>query len=302
MQEKALLQKKLKKETNILNKRSPKEKVVFAIVFCLFMLYSLTIIFAIVWMFYNSLKGSMEYTDVNTINLPKFPPKFGNYLLAFELLGYEDITFFHMLFNSIWYTAVGVSLACIVPAVTGYVLAKYNFAGKQLIFTLAILSMTLPIVGAGAAYMRLIQNLSLDDSPLYVVVANMSGFGGTFLVYYAFFKSVSWSYAEAAIMDGADPFVIFFRIMLPQARPIILTYALTNMISYWNEYQAIILYIPKYLTIAAGLYQFKAKSAHISNFPVYFAGLLISMIPTLVLFSVFSGKIMTNLSIGGLKG
>ena len=301
MQEKALY-KKARKETNILNKRSKGEKVVFAIVFCLFAIYSLTIIFAVVWMFYNSLKGAMEYTEVNTIRFPEFPPKFKNYFLAFDLLGYEDITFFHMLFNSIWYTAVGVSLSCFVPAVTGYVLAKYNFAGKQLIFTLAILSMTLPIVGAGASYMRLIQNLQLDDNPLYVVVANMGGFSGTFLVYHAFFKSVSWSYAEAAIMDGANPFVIFFRIMLPQAKPIILTYALTNMIGFWNEYQSVILYLPKYLTIASGLYQFKAKSAHISNFPVYFAGLLISMIPTLVLFSAFSGKIMTNLSIGGLKG
>ncbi|MBQ7880117.1 MAG: carbohydrate ABC transporter permease, partial [Clostridia bacterium] len=116
------------------------------------------------------------------------------------------------------------------------------------------------------------------------------------------FKGISWSYAEAAILDGANPYVIFFRIMLPQAKGIVLTYAITNSIAFWNEYQSIVLYLPSYPTLASGLFEFKARATRRANYPVYFAGLIISMIPTLVLFSAFSGRIMTSISVGGLKG
>ncbi len=301
MQAQTLLYKKAKKEINILNKRSKGEKVVFAIVFCLFMLYSLTMIFAFCWMLVNSLKGSLEYASGNTVSFPE-KALFSNYLDAFDTLNVGENTFVGMIFNSVWYTLLGVALTCFVPAVTGYVFAKYQFGGKQVIFTLAILSMTLPIVGGTAAYMRLMHRLHLFDSPLYVVIANLGGFSGTFLVYNAFFKGVSWSYAEAAILDGANPYVIFFRIMLPQAKSVVLTYAITNAIAFWNEYQAIVLYLPSFPTIAAGLFEFKANAERMANYPVYFAGLIISMIPTLVLFSAFSGRIMTSISVGGLKG
>lgn len=301
MENQALLYKKAKKEVNILNKRSKGEKIAFAVVCGLFMLYSLTMIFALAWMLINSLKGPLEYAKGTTVSLPE-TMRFSNYSLAFETLNVGNNTFADMLLNSIWYTLLGVGLTCFVPAVTGYVLAKYEFRGKQIIFTLAILSMTLPIVGGTAAYMRLMHRLDLFDSPMYVVVANLGGFSGTFLVYNAFFKGVSWSYAEAAILDGANPFIIFFRIMLPQAKSIILTYAITNAIAFWNEYQAIILYLPSFPTIASGLFEFKANATRMANYPVYFAGLIISMIPTLILFSAFSGRIMTSLSVGGLKG
>ena len=301
MQEQTLLYKKAKREVNILNKRSAGEKVLFAVIFVLFMIYSLTMIFALCWMVVNSLKGRLEYANGNTISLPeRF--RFGNYFDAFQTLNFGNHTFFEMIFNSVWYTVLGVALTCFVPAVTGYVFAKYNFGGKQLIFTLAILSMTLPIVGGTAAYMRLMHRLKLFDSPLFVVVANLGGFSGTFLVFNAFFKGISWSYAEAAILDGANPYVIFFRIMLPQAKGIVLTYAITNSIAFWNEYQSIVLYLPSYPTLASGLFEFKARATRMANYPVYFAGLIISMIPTLVLFSAFSGRIMTSISVGGLKG
>ena len=301
MQEQTLLYKKAKREVNILNKRSAGEKVLFAVIFVLFMIYSLTMIFALCWMVVNSLKGRLEYANGNTISLPeRF--RFGNYFDAFQTLNFGNHTFFEMIFNSVWYTVLGVALTCFVPAVTGYVFAKYNFGGKQLIFTLAILSMTLPIVGGTAAYMRLMHRLKLFDSPLFVVVANLGGFSGTFLVFNAFFKGISWSYAEAAILDGANPYVIFFRIMLPQAKGIVLTYAITNSIAFWNEYQSIVLYLPSYPTLASGLFEFKARATRRANYPVYFAGLIISMIPTLVLFSAFSGRIMTSISVGGLKG
>ena len=83
MENQALLYKKAKKEVNILNKRSKGEKIAFAVVCGLFMLYSLTMIFALAWMLINSLKGPLEYAKGTTVSLPE-TMRFSNYSLAFE--------------------------------------------------------------------------------------------------------------------------------------------------------------------------------------------------------------------------
>ena len=108
---------------------------------------------------------------------------------------------------------------------------------------------------------------------------------------------------EAAKIDGANPFVIFFKIMLPQGVPIIMTYAITGAIGSWNEYNTMILYMPSYPTLASGLFEYESVAIYQGiNVPVYYAGLIISMIPTIALFAVFSDKNISSISIGGLKG
>ena len=171
-------------------------------------------------------------------------------------------------------------------------------------YAIVVASMMIPLVGTTAAYMKYIDFLDFYNKPMYVVYTGLgTGFGGSFLVYYGFFKSISWSYAEAVQIDGGGPFTIFFRIMLPQAMPILLTYAITNGIMYWNEYESVLLYLPDWPTLASGLFEYKAEIARSDGgYPVYFAGLLISMVPTLILFAIFSNKIMSSISIGGLKG
>ena len=90
--------------------------------------------------------------------------------------------------------------------------------------------------------------------------------------------------------------------MLPHAVPIMLTYAITNAIFNWNDYQTVILYLPSYPTLASGLYEYQIIAERIPDTPSFFAGLIISMIPTIALFAAFSNKVMTNLAVGGIKG
>ena len=285
----------------ILTRRSKVEKSVYTFVFIIFVLYSLSLLFPVVWMIVSSFKEATEYTMGNAFDLPK-EWHFDNYIKAFELLNVGETNFFGMIFNSLWYTSIVTSLGAFVPAVTGYVMSKYKFPCRNIIFTIAITSMVIPIVGNMASYMKIIGILGLFDNPLYAVITSLGGFGGTFLVYYGFFKSVSWAYAEAATIDGADSYSIFFRIMLPQAVPIMLTYAITGAIVNWNEYMTMILYLPSFPTLASGLFEYQSNAVRSVNYPVYYAGLLISMVLTIILFASFSNKIMTSLSIGGLKG
>lgn len=291
-----------KKETaTILTKRTREEKIVFAIVGALFMLHALTFILALAWMFLSSLKETNEFAGGNPLALPEHW-LFSNYAAAFRLLNLGENSFFNLIFNSLWYTIIIAGFGAFVPAVTGYIISKYNFKAKPVIFALAISSMVIPIVGNTASYMRLVNLIGIYDTPLYVVTAGLGGFGGSFLVYYGYFKSVSWNYAEAAMIDGAGNYQIFFRIMLPQAVPIMLTYCITGAIAAWNEYQNIILFLPSYPTLASGLYEYQAVAIRNISYPVYYAGLIISMIPTILLFGIFSNRIMSTVSLGGLKG
>ena len=88
--------------------------------------------------------------------------------------------------------------------------------------------------------------------------------------------------------------------MLPQALPVMLTYFITGAIGAWNEYESIILYMPDWPTLAVGLFEFQETAR--DDMPAYYAGLVISMIPTIAIFAIFSDKIMRSVSIGGLKG
>ena len=291
-----------KRKVESLNRRSGGEKVLFAIVFVVFLLQAFTMFFVFWWLFNNSLKDAFEYGNLkNSMHFPK-APEFENYIEAFQTLNTDEFSFLEGIANSIYYTVVCSFLGSFCPAITGYVLSKYKFAGREVIYSVAIVSLTLPVVGTGAAYMRLLHTLQLYNNPLFYVVSNLSGFGAIFLIYAAFFGGLSWSYAEAAEMDGANPYQIFFSVMFPQCLPIYFTNVIICAIACWNEYNLIILYMPKYLSLAAGLYEYQATADRGADYPVYFAGLIISMIPTLVIFSVFSDKVMTSLSVGGLKG
>lgn len=301
------VKKRAKLEGNILTKRSKSEKVVFGVVFAIFLIHCLTLIFPVLWMVVSSLKTKNEFLLENAFAAPEIL-QFTNYLKAFKMLktvtarGVE-VGFVGMILNSLWYVALTTSLYVFVPAATGYVMSKYRFKGRELLYAVVITSMMIPIVGASAANLKFMAMLRIYDTPFLVLYNGLgAGFGASFLVYYGFFKSVSWSYAEAVQMDGGGPYVIFFKIMLPQAMPVMLTYAITYGISSWNEYESVLLYLPSYPTLAAGLIGYKSILDRTGEFPVYYAGLFISMIPTLVLFAAFSNRIMGSISIGGLKG
>lgn len=291
----------------MLNKRSGGEKTLYIIVFIIFVIHSFTLIYPVLWMLVSSLKTKYEYILGNPFSFPE-AFQWSNYSSAFKKLyaitaSGDTVYFDGMLLNSLWYVALSVSCYVFVPAVTGYVMSKYNFKGRNLLYTIVITSMMIPIVGSSAAYLKFLSTINIYNTPLFVLYNGLgAGFGPSFLVYYGFFKSVSWSYAEAVQIDGGGPFTIFFKIMLPQAAPVLLTYGITYAISCWYEYESILLYLPDYPTVSAGLISYKAQLDRTGDFPVYFAGLIISMIPTLILFSVFSNRIMGSISIGGLKG
>ena len=284
---------------SIIEKRRGGDKILFIIVFAIFFLHSLSLIFPVLYLLMNSFKDANSYFD----NPMAWPSEFhfDNYLRAFSSFQVGDSNFFTMLFNSVWYVGLTALGNVIAPMSVGYCLARYEFRGKNILYAIVLFSLTIPIVGTSAAGIRLLSQLGLFDNPLNKIVNLAGGFTAPFLVFYGFFKSVSKEYSEAAEIDGAGPFTIYFRIIMPQALPIIIAYLITGFIAAWNDYESVLLYFPSWNTISSGLFAYKENNAR-ADFPLYYAGLIITMIPTITIFSIFSKRIMTSVSVGGVKG
>ena len=122
------------------------------------------------------------------------------------------------------------------------------------------------------------------------------------MVLFVFFNNVAWIFGDGAFLAGAGLFRVFVHIMLPQAKMVMLTLAIISGITAWNEYMDVLLYLPDFPTIASGMYGVSRTLPRSGNTPAYYAALVISIMPVLVLFSCFSDTIMKNFSVGGLKG
>ena len=125
--------------------------------------------------------------------------------------------------------------------------------------------------------------------------------GPHFLYLYAAYSSLSKEYAESAEIDGANQAVIMFKIMMPMVKNIFIAVFILEFIGHWNDYNPSLLYLPNYPMLTYGLYRFQHHNPQ-PDIPIRLAASTLVMLPTLILFVIFRNHIMSNLSIGGLKG
>ena len=159
--------------------------------------------------------------------------------------------------------------------------------------------MIIPIYGSGVATYKLMHQLNMVNSPLFCLqgLNNMCH-----LMIYAFFSSISWTYAEAAMLDGAGHFKIFTKIMLPMVWPALCVILINSIMGGWNDYMTSMVYMTEYPSLAFGLYVYESLSKYNANKPVYFAGVVIAMIPPMILYYAMQNTIMEKVHFGGLKG
>lgn len=303
---------KMKKTKESFNTRSLTEKIIFGIVCGIFTAYTVVIMYPVLFLLLKSLQNVKDYLGLTLpegqTEIPVFYFKSGfafeNYVKAFSEMKQQtpsgEVGLLGMFFNSVWYTGTKLILNVLMCTITGYVLSKYTFPGSNLFFALAIFTMTIPVVGTSGSLYKLASDIGIYNTPLFVVLTSLGGFGFNFLVMHGVFKNMSWSYAEAVFLDGGGHCTAFFKIMMPQARASMVTLMILGFINYWNDYTPILLYIPSYPTLGSGLYVLDLVMR--DQRTVYFAGLVIMLVPVLTIFIVFSDVFMGNLSVGGLKG
>jgi len=275
------------------------ERIMFAAVFVVFALFALSVIFALAWAFLQSLKTNTEFWD-DMVSLPR-DWLFSNYIQAFKRVNHSNYTFLGMFVNSVWFAAGSTVISVFMHCVTGYVFAKYRFKGREAAFSFILFTITLPIVGSLPSLYKVVYTMGLNDSPLFLLTA-LGGFGGNFLITYAYFKGIDWSYAEAAFIDGAGHLYVFLRIMLPFAAGPIAALSLLGFIGQWNNYETPILFLDKMPTLSSGLWRFKVRTLYESDEPVFLAAIMMTSLSVFILVAAFGGRIMRNVTIGGLKG
>lgn len=280
-------------------RKSPVEITVHIIVSFIFFLVAASYVYLLVWAF---IAGNKTHNEIvmDPFGLPA-KWNFDNYLEVFRRLEVNGNNFFDMLFNSIYFSVFTTLVAQFTTLCFAYCASKYRFPGQKLIYPIILIMMTLPLYGSGGATYTLISKLGLVDSYAHVILA-IGGFGPQALYYMAYFKNLSWTYAEAAMMDGANDYQIFFRVMMPQAKPIFGAMYLTTWLGQWNSYESQLIYLPSLPTLPVGIYQFNTEMIYRARLDILFAACVIICIPALVLFVVFNKTITTNVSIGGIKG
>lgn len=284
-------------------KRFKKFSLVTTIVFLIFTVYAFTLLYPFFYLIVNSLKGAMgfiadplgvggelsinNYLDVVT-RLP-------------ELTGMENLSLASMFFNSVT-LSVGITIVAMsLQAMAAYVLAKYDFKGNEFIYMVIIVASMIPTVGALPATFKLMTNTGLSNTYIGMLILQGGAFGGCFLYLHAYFKSIPWSYAESAMIDGASDFKIFTRIMLPLASKAIMTYAILCFLGFWNDYWYPSLFYDQHPTLAVGLTHISVVATGTGNYPMLFAAMVITIIPVLILFALMQKQLLGSLTAGGLK-
>jgi ABC-type glycerol-3-phosphate transport system permease component len=283
----------------VIVKRTLSEKIVISIFFILFIIYSLTLIFPFLWTLYNSLKSNQEFFSVGGVwSLPK-QLLVSNYFKVW--VSYDLVTYF---LNSIKLTVLGTLLSITSSAMAAYTVSRYDFKGRNIIYTTAITVMIVPGIGSLAALFNFMNVTGLYDTHLGILILYSGGIGFNFVILYGFFKSLSWSYAEAAFVDGATDLQVFLKIMLPQAKPALGAVALIQGIGIWNDYFTPYMFLQskeKY-TLAVGLRQIVLEQSYAADWPKMFAAMIIATVPIIIVFACFQNTIMENTVAGGLKG
>lgn len=294
---------KAEKKTKMSRKMDAFQVVLYAIV----TIYCLSMIYVLLFGFVNSLKDATDYEWNNPFGLPskEFGWHFDNYakvLNDFKVftLGGNEVYLMQMFFNSLSY-AVLMSLFCMATQIiTAYAIAKYDFRGKSVLYGVAVVVMLLPIIGSLASEVQMAEAFNFRNNLIGVCIMKCKYPGLYFLVFYATFKGLSWTYAEAAQIDGAGHFRVFIEIMLPLIKSTVFAVFILLFIEYWNDYYTPMVFLPESPTMSYGLFLFQTDNK--ASTPVQLASCLMACLPILVVFVAFKDKIMSNVTMGGIKG
>ncbi len=290
------------RKNNILYKRKRGEKVLFIVMFVIFLLFAVSYIYPFLWLLMNAFKSQTEFID----NFGGWPKHFTieNFVDAFSFSSPETngFTVLQMLGMSILVCFFGTLAAVFTSSCAAYVVAKYNFPGRRIIFGVVVFTMIIPIVGSLPSQIALMKAMHLDQKVIGLVFLYSGAFGMNFMLLYAFFKNLSWTYVEAAKIDGASDFRIFWSIIIPMAKGPMTAIAIITLIGQWSDYMTPMIYLSTKPTLSVGLKLLSDTMMTDGNYTILFATIIVSILPVVIGFAAFNKTIMENTAVGGLKG
>ncbi|MGC3864176.1 carbohydrate ABC transporter permease [Micromonospora chersina] len=251
----------------------------------------------LVWMALTSLK---TYDDAQQDPPSWLPNPFSTYGYD-QILGNTANPVLRWFLNSMLAASLHTLLVLVTASMAAYALARLRFRGRRLSFALIVGTLFLPPTSLIIPNFVIADQLGWIDTLTVVVVPGAASAFGVFFLR-QFFLSIPAELEEAAVLDGANQWEVFTRVLLPLSKPALATLAVLSFLTNWNDFlwPVYVLFSPERLTLPAGLGLL--QGAYVTDYPVIMAGAVLASVPVLILFVLAQRHIIQGVSRSGLKG
>ena len=244
----------------------------------------------------TAFKNDAEYQNTSVMVLPKIWA-FANFSKAFLTANMA-----RAFVNSLIVLLFVLAGSILISAQLAFVLNRFKFRGNALIRRLFLLATLLPGVAMQVAVYKIMGTLGFINHLYGYIIMMMGTDVITIYIFIQFMENVPVSLDESAIIDGANYFLIFWKIILPLLQPAIVTSLILKGVSTYNEYYGANLYLqtPNLRTVAISLYTFTGPLG--SRYNLICAGVIISLVPAFIVFVLCQRKIYSGITAGAVKG
>ena len=267
---------------------------------------AISIIVPVAWVFMASVKKNAEFigADVNPWALPK-QFFYQNFIVAFR-----DAQMGEFFLNSVLVTATALILLLIIALPASYALSRFEFKGRK-ILNLAFMAglfinvnyIVVPIFLMLSDANRMFHvEFFLDNRFLLALIYASTHLPFTIYLLSSYFRTLPKGFEEAAYIDGCGYFKTMTKIMIPMAKPSIITVILFSFLAFWNEYIIAYTLMDEHGTLAMGLKNLMAVERTATNYGLMYAGLVVVMLPVLILYICVQKQLTEGMTLGGLKG
>lgn len=275
-----------------------KNGVTSVVLNAIMIVFSLSCIFPLVWMLYSSLKVKREF-NADIIGLPS-NPTLENFV---KVLTNPDYHIGDSILNSVRTTVLSVALIVFFGFIVGYFLARIPFKGSKIIWIMLLMGMLIPVHSLLVPIYVVFNRTGLSNQWFTLIIPYVA-FGMPIAVFLcqSFIREVPTALEEAASIDGCSFSGTLFKVIMPICKPIMITVAILQTFSCWNEFSfALVLIKDTALqTVPLAMTQFTGQFS--SDYPKIMAAMLITMAPIVILYFVFSQQIIKGMVAGAVKG
>ena len=261
----------------------------------LLILFAISTIFPMLWVIYNSLKTSAQFS--NSIFALPSDPTLDAYIRIFR-----GDAVWSALWNSMFYAVISTALIVVIGFAVAYFLARFEFRGRGFVFSFFLLGLLLPIPALLVPIFVQYRNIGFLNEQ-WTLLIPYTGFGLSLAVFLmeGYIRKIPIELDEAAHIDGASLFTVMFRIIFPICRPIVATVALLSFLHAWNEFAfaTTLLRDDDYKPIPLWLKTFGSRNA--TDYPGMMAGMVIASTPIILLYMFFREKIVDGFAGGAIK-
>jgi multiple sugar transport system permease protein len=264
------------------------------------LLIVLTLIFLapLFWMLVTSVKTSNDATALPLSWLPR-PFSLDAYRTVLSTASATPVLRWFV--NSLVTAAANAVLIVIVDALAAYALARLRFRGRKVVFATVVATLFVPPFVFLIPNFLIVSRLGWLDSLWALIIPSAGGAFGVFFLR-QFFASLPVELEEAALIEGANQWQIFTRIVLPLARPALATLTVLSFLTNWNDFlwPVYVLFSADHQTLPAGLSTLQNSAT--TNYPIAMAGAMVASVPVLILFVAAQRHVIQSVAHSGLKG